>query len=176
VLAVSVLADGTEVAPPAWVRVLDGIGTRVVRVRDAVVVDGPAWLQRADLGGAVVAPSPHAAAALADLLDVPLATELALGKVEENGQLVAVPDGVRVLLPEGPSTWCEHEEVVVDGVDVDWWVEGRGVDALVHAGTFEGLAKGLAWAAGRWPRRGAVADVLADPRALPGAVVDEAFG
>jgi hypothetical protein len=145
-------------------------------VRDAVVVDGPAWLQRSDLGGAVVAPDARAAAALADLLDVPLAAELALGKVEETGQLVAVPDGVRTLLPNGPATWCEHEDVVVDGVDVDWWVEGRGPDALVHASTFEGLAKGLAWAAGSWRRRGAVADVLSDPTALAVAVVDEAFG
>jgi hypothetical protein len=40
----------------------------------------------------------------------------------------------------------------------------------------DGLAKGLAWAAGAWHRRGAVADVLADPEALAAAVVDEAFG
>ncbi|HEY6796705.1 MAG TPA: hypothetical protein VI248_18685 [Kineosporiaceae bacterium] len=176
VLAASVLADGTEVAPPAWVRVLDGLRTRVVRVRDAVVVDGPAWLQRSDLGGAVVAPDVAAASALADLLDVPLAAELALGKVEENGQVVPTPEAVRVLLPGCPPTWCEHEELVVDGVDVNWWVEGHGPDALVHASTFEGLAKGLSWAAGAWRRRGAVSDVLADANVLAMAVVDEAFG
>jgi hypothetical protein len=140
-----------------------------------VVVDGPAWLQRSDLGGAVVAPDAAAAAALADLLDVPLAAELALGKVDESGQLVPTADGVRTLLPAGPATWCEHEEVVVDGVEVDWWVEGHGPDAVVHASTMDGLAKGLAWAAGAWQRRGAVADVLADPQALTAAVVDEAF-
>jgi hypothetical protein len=175
VLAASILADGTQVAPPAWVRVLDGLDTRVVRVGDAVVVDGPAWLQRSDLGGAVIAPDDRAAAALADLLDVPLAAELALGKVEESGQIAATPDGVRTLLPDGPASWCEHEEVVVDGVDVDWWVEGHGRDALVHASTFEGLAKGLSWAAGAWRKRGAVSDVLADASALAVAVVDEAF-
>jgi hypothetical protein len=65
---------------------------------------------------------------------------------------------------------------VVDGVDVDWWVEGHGREALVHASTYDGLARGLAWAAGAWRRRGAVADVLADPESLAGAVVDEAFG
>ena len=175
VLAESVLADGTEVAPPAWVRVLDGLSTRVVRVRDAVVVDGPAWLQRSDLGGAVIAPDLRAAVALADLLDVPLAGDLALGKVEETGQLAPTPAAVRILLPGAPSTWCEHEDVVVDGVDVDWWVEGRGHDALVHASTFDGLARGLSWAAGQWHRRGTVGDVLADPATLAAAVVDEAF-
>jgi len=175
VLAESVLADGTEVAPPAWVRVLDGLTTQVVRVRDAVVVDGPAWLQRTDLGGAVVAPTPRAAASLADLLDVPLAGELALGKVEETGQVAPTPPAVRVLLPGVPPTWCEHEDLVVDGMDVDWWVEGHGTDATVHACTSEGLARGLAWAAGGWQRRGAVADVLADPEVLAAAVVDEAF-
>jgi hypothetical protein len=174
-IAVQVLADGTEVAPPAWVRVLDGAGTRVVRVRDAVVVDGPAWLQRGDLGGAVIAPDPRSAPALADLLDLAVAADLAIGKVEETGQLVAVPDGVRTLLPRGPVSWCEHEDLLVDGVDVDWWVEGQGPTALVHANTFEGLARGLAWAAGAWHRRGAVLDVLTDPTRLLPAVIDEAF-
>ena len=64
---------------------------------------------------------------------------------------------------------------MVDGVDVDWWVEGHGADALVHASTYDGLARGLSWAAGAWHRRGAVADVLADPGVLAAAVVDEAF-
>jgi hypothetical protein len=175
-LADGALAEGAGVAPPAWVRVLDGPGTRVVRVGEAVVVDGPAWLQRGDLGSAVVAPDPGAAVALADLLDVPLAADLALGKVEESGQVVAVPAGVLTLLPGAPATWCEHEELLVDGVDVDWWVEGHGREALVHASTFEGLARGLAWAAGLWSRRGAVAEVLTDPAALGSIMVDEAFG
>jgi hypothetical protein len=176
VLAEHVIADGTEVAPPAWVRVLDGLGTRVVRVGEAVVVDNPAWLQREDLGAAVIAPDPRAAAALADLLDVAPVAELAPAKVEETGQPARVAEGVRALLPGGPATWCEHEELLVDGVDVEWWVEGHGRDALVHASTFEGLARGLAWAAGAWQRRGAVLEVLGDPDALGRAVVDEAFG
>lgn len=174
-IAVQALADGTDVAPPAWVRVLDGAGTRVVRVQDAVVVDGPGWLQRTDLGGAVIAPDLRSAPALADLLDVALVADLALGKVEECGQVVPVPPEVLVLLPDAPATWCEHESLPVDGVDVDWWVEGRGCEALVHASTFEGLARGLSWAAGAWQRRGSVLEVLADPSVLPSAVVDEAF-
>lgn len=174
-IAVQALADGTDVAPPAWVRVLDGPGTRVVRVREAVVVDGPAWLQRTDLGGAVIAPDQASAPALADLLDVPLAVDLALGKVEQAGQLVPVSEAVRTLLPEAPDSWCEHEELTVDGADVDWWVEGHGPSATVHANTFEGLSRGLAWAAGAWHRRAAVLDVLGDPDALAAAVVDEAF-
>ncbi|MDQ1287539.1 MAG: hypothetical protein QG622_1104 [Actinomycetota bacterium] len=175
-IAVQALADGTDVAPPAWVRVLDGPDTRVVRVQDAVVVDGPAWLQRTDLGGAVIAPDPEAAPALADLLDVALAGELAPGVVADGGQPVPVPSEVGVLLPGAPASWFEHDDLLVDGVDVDWWVEGRGPSAKVHATTFEGLARGLAWAAEAWHRRGTVLEVLTEPTALPSAVVDEAFG
>jgi hypothetical protein len=174
-LADQALNEGSGVAPPAWVRVLDGPGTRVAPVAEAVVVAGPVWLQRSDLGAAVVAPDAASAAALADLLDIPLAADLALGKVEEDGQVVAVPAGVLTLLPGAPATWCEHEELIVDGIDVDWWVEGSGREALVHASTFDGLARGLAWAAGGWHRRGAVAELLADPASLGRIIVDEAF-
>ena len=40
----------------------------------------------------------------------------------------------------------EFPEITVDGSEVDWWVEDR----QVHAATLDGLARGLAWAAGRW--------------------------
>jgi hypothetical protein len=33
----------------------------------------------------------------------------------------------------------------------------------VHAATLEGVAAGLAWAAGQWPRRFEVAALLEDP-------------
>jgi hypothetical protein len=175
-LADRAMSDGAGVAPPAWVRVLDGVGTRVVRGSEAVVVDAPAWLQRPDLGAPVIAPDPAACAALADLLDVALAADVALAKVEEDtAQITEVPPGVRALLPDGPVRWCEHEELLVDGVDVEWWVEGRGRDTVVHASTFDGLARGLAWAAGAWHRRASVAEVLTDPGALAATVVDESF-
>jgi hypothetical protein len=45
----------------------------------------------------------------------------------------------------------------------------------VHAGTMDGLARGLAFHARAWSRRRAVTEVLLDPAALPHVLVDEAF-
>ena len=71
-----------------------------------------------------------------------------------------VPEAVRVLLPDAPLTYREHEELVVDGTDVDW---RRTPDGVLHAATLEGVAAGLAWAAGQWARRFEVAALLEDP-------------
>ncbi len=80
------LAGTADVDPPTRVRVLDGAGTRVVAAADAVVVDSPVLLQRPDLGGALLAPTPQAALALAELLDLPLAAELVAGRVTETAR------------------------------------------------------------------------------------------
>ncbi|CAM5703733.1 hypothetical protein STENM327S_04557 [Streptomyces tendae] len=53
----------------------------------------------------------------------------------------------------------EHGELVVDGVEIDWRLTNDGV---LHAATLEGVAAGLAWAAGQWPRRFEVAALLED--------------
>ncbi|SEE53938.1 hypothetical protein SAMN05428954_2920 [Streptomyces sp. 2112.3] len=44
--------------------------------------------------------------------------------------------------------------------ELDW---RRTLDGTVHAATLEGVAAGLAWAAGQWPRRFEVAALLEDP-------------
>jgi hypothetical protein len=68
---------------------------------------------------------------------------------------------VRVLLgARTPQSYVEHEELVVDGVEIDWRLTNDGV---LHAATLEGVAAGLAWAAGQWPRRFEVAALLEDP-------------
>src|SRR5690606_7205878 len=56
-----------------------------------------------------------------------------------------------------------HEDLRVDGVAVDWWVEGRGPEAVVHAVHVAGLARGLAQAADRWHLRSDVEVALLDP-------------
>jgi hypothetical protein len=66
------------------------------------------------------------------------------------------------VLPNAPTTWMEHEDLIVDGVPVEW----RVVDTVVHASTLHGLARGLAFAAGEWHRRHLVAELLADPSAV----------
>ena len=172
-------AEGAEAPPPVEVRCLAGAGTRVVPAARAFVVDAPMYRQRTDLERYAVPAPADVAGALADLLDLPLARELAPGAVAESGAAAgvdaAVPEAALALLPAAPRTWCEHEELVVDGVDVAWWVEDGVPGGRVHAATLDGLALGLAWSAGRWDRRAAVAAVLAEPAALADVLVDEAF-
>jgi hypothetical protein len=180
----AVLAErGLEVDRPERVRALAGTSTAAVAADRAVVIEAPMYRQRTDLGHQLPV-APQLAAALADLLDLPLAGELAAGEVDEEG---AVADGGRAgqsqptapellrLLPEAPPTWCEHDQLIVDDVEVDWWVTGAGPDATVHAATTDGLALGLAWAAGRWELRGLVAGLLAEPETAPDVMIDQVF-
>jgi len=152
----------------------------VVHADDAAVADAPMWLQRTDVAALVPAP-PATAAALAALLDVPLASELAEGVVDDNADgpreadLVPTPEGVLALLPDAPTTWVEHETLHVDGTPVDWWVEGSGPDAVVHATQLAGLARGLAQAAGRWVDRHAVEVVLSEPARADDLAVEMAL-
>lgn len=157
---------------PDHVRVLadDGL-TRVTDAGRAVVVDGPMWLQRADLGGFVVA-SGAAADGLSDLFDVPMAQEVAEGKIDGPGTAADVPAIVRELVPGVPPTWWEHEELTVDGVEVSWWVDAGGAP---HAATFDGLAKALAWASGRWDQRHVIRAVLNEPDRSSELLIDAAY-
>lgn len=83
------------------------------------------------------------------------------GEVDSQGTEHDVPEPVRVLLgSRTPESYFEHEELVVDGVELDW---RRTRDGVLHAATLEGVAAGLAWAAGQWPRRFEVAALLEDP-------------
>ncbi|TCC23103.1 sacsin N-terminal ATP-binding-like domain-containing protein [Kribbella speibonae] len=159
-------------AAPAQVRVLDADGeTRVTDADGAVVVDGPMWVQREDLGGFVIG-SGAAADGLSDLFDVPLAQEVAEGKINGEGTAADVPALVRELVPEVPATWWEHEELTVDGVEVSWWVDAAGAP---HAATFDGLAKALAWSAGRWDRRHVIRAVLNEPDRSVELLVDAVY-
>lgn len=165
------VAADVDIEPGPLVRVLDGPGSRVAPSAQAVVPDDPRWLQRSDLGGQVVVRA-ALAAALADLLDLPLASELADGLVSAGGVPADVPSAVRSVLPRSPVQWLEHDELLVDGVEVQWWVDQAGV----HAATTDGLAQGLAWASGDWPARHAVAWVLAEPGDVVRLAVEDAAG
>jgi hypothetical protein len=172
-------AAGLEIDHPERVRGIDGDDCRVVPADQAVVVEAPMYRQRTDLGVQLPA-APQFAAALADLLDLPLARELAAGLVDEpegDGGGISQPTAaaLRLLLPDVPRSWCEHDQLSVDGADVDWWVDGEGPAATVHAATTDGLARGLAWAAGRWELRDLVAAVLAEPEIAGDVVIDQVF-
>jgi hypothetical protein len=150
----------------------------VVPADDAVVVDDPRWLGRTDLGGLVVAPS-QLAVALADLLELPLASDEAAGRVTSSGTEVDVPPAVLELLArkgvrtdEPVARWVEHDELRVDGVGVDWWVR----DGVPHGSTSDGLARALAWAVGAWGLRHALAALLDDPAGAQRLLVEDAAG
>ncbi|GAA3302070.1 hypothetical protein GCM10020295_46830 [Streptomyces cinereospinus] len=152
--------DPEQVTLPEELRaVVDG-RVEVVDAAEAVVVDSPDLLPFT--GGVPLLPvAPARAADLADLFQVRRLSESVTGRVDSEGTEHGVPEPVRVLLgARTPRAYVEHEELVVDGVEIDWRLTGDGV---LHAATLEGVAAGLAWAAGQWPRRFEVAALLEDP-------------
>ncbi|WP_019057250.1 sacsin N-terminal ATP-binding-like domain-containing protein [Streptomyces prunicolor] len=152
--------DPDQVTLPDDLRaVVDGEVT-VVDAADAVVVDSPDLLPFTS-GTPLLPVRPSGAAELAELFQVRRLSESVTGSVDSEGTEHDVPDSVCVLLgPLAPATYVEHEELVVDGVEIDW---RRTRDGVLHASTLEGVAAGLAWAAGQWPRRFEVAALLEDP-------------
>ncbi|KOX03612.1 molecular chaperone Hsp90 [Streptomyces sp. NRRL B-3648] len=152
--------DPEQVTLPDELRaVVDG-RVEVVDAGAAVVVDSPDLLPFTS-GVPLLPVRPARAAELAELFQVRRLSESVTGEVHSEGAEHGVPDAVRVLLgPRTPGTYVEHEELVVDGVEIDWRLTDDGV---LHAATLEGVAAGLAWAAGQWPRRFEVAALLEDP-------------
>ena len=145
-----------SVEPPAMVRV----GTDLVLPHDdVVVVDAPFHLQLGWARPPLVVPLGWAAG-LAEVLDVARSSEQ-VDATLTGGEQRPVPDVVRdVLDGTAPASWQEHDDLTVAGREVTWWVAG---DGAVHAATLDGLARGLAWAAGRWGDRLLVAAVLSEP-------------
>ncbi|MGW3134644.1 sacsin N-terminal ATP-binding-like domain-containing protein [Streptomyces sp. NPDC001139] len=152
--------DPEQVTLPDELRaVVDG-RVEVVDAADAVVCDSPDLLPFTE-GVPLLPVRPARAAELAELFQVRRLSESVTGVVDSEGAEHDVPESVRVLLgPRTPSTYLEHDELVVDGVALDWRLTGDGV---LHAATLEGVAAGLAWGAGQWPRRFEVAALLEDP-------------
>ncbi|WP_432093812.1 sacsin N-terminal ATP-binding-like domain-containing protein [Streptomyces sp. bgisy100] len=153
--------DPEQVTLPDELRaVVDG-EVRVVDAADALIADAPDLLPLA-AGRALVPVRPTRAADLAELLQVSRLSEAYEGRVGSGeGETHEVPEAVRTLLgPAAPESYVEHEELLVDGVETDW---RHTPDGVLHAATLEGVAAGLAWAAGEWPRRFEVAALLEDP-------------
>ncbi|MFF1282292.1 sacsin N-terminal ATP-binding-like domain-containing protein [Streptomyces sp. NPDC058299] len=152
--------DPEQVTLPDELRaVVDG-RVEVVDAGAAVVVDSPDLLPFT-AGVPLLPVRPARAAELAELLQVRRLSESVTGEVHSEGTEHEVPRPVRALLgPRTPGTYVEHGELVVDGVGIDWRLTDDGV---LHAATLEGVAAGLAWAAGQWPRRFEVAALLEDP-------------
>ena len=154
------LAAAAEVAPPDRVRAVCGDAVVVADAEDVLVLDA-ADLWPLVAGRPLVLAPYDRAAQLADLLDLPLASEEVTGLVESSSVRREIPAIVRAVLPDAPATYCAHDRLVVDGVPVPW----RSTLGAVHADGTDGLACGLAWASGRWPARHLLAALLRDPGA-----------
>ncbi|MEV5981967.1 molecular chaperone Hsp90 [Streptomyces sp. NPDC052114] len=157
--ALADLDPGQVTLPDELRAVVDG-EVVVVDAADAVVADAPDLLPLAD-GVALLPVEPRRAADLAELFQVRRLSETAAVDPVGEGVEHAVPEPVRILLGAAtPETYVEYEELSAGGVELDW---RRTPDGTVHAATVEGVAAGLAWAAGQWPRRFEVAALLEDP-------------
>ncbi len=153
------LAAVGEAAPPDRVRVVCGGEVVVADAEDALVLDAPDLWPLVAAQPLVLAPCDRALR-LADLLDLPLVSEEVAGRIESSPVCCQAPAIARAVLPEAPTTYYAHDQLVVDGVAVPW----RYTSGAVHAGP-GGLACGLAWASGRWPARHLLAALLGDPGA-----------
>ncbi|MFC8733878.1 sacsin N-terminal ATP-binding-like domain-containing protein [Luteimicrobium sp. NPDC057192] len=172
--------------------VLDDAGrprARVVEPADVRVGSGP----HAAVLGPVVPASPDEAGAVADALDLDLQPDdvapdreapAADGEVRAgsgDGRPWDLPASVAALVPGLAVVAVRHEHLVVAGHRVPWWVTrradgpGDAPDVVVHATTTDGLARGLALAAGDWTLRHALAAALADPSAADALVAETAW-
>lgn len=168
------VVDTSTMDPPEAVRSLSGA---VVSTERAAVLDKPWLLDILDAPLLVAGGSPDEfdGDALAELLDLPLASEDGPFPVEgDDGRMHAWREVARapaacellgVALPGGAVT--VHEVLRIrtsSGVQrVHWWVDSNGEVHAQHSP--DGLARALAWSAGCWPQRFALAALLADPDA-----------
>ncbi|APU17668.1 sacsin N-terminal ATP-binding-like domain-containing protein [Actinoalloteichus fjordicus] len=128
-----------------------------------------------DLGSLRAGAEPGGAVELAELLDLPFASDEWAGRVAEPGRPIdwAAHDGIArvvdlmgVRVPDG-VLWL-HEKLPVRSRDVEhqvpWWVDE---DGGVHAAdTHEGLARALAWRLDRWSQRHLIAALLIESTAV----------
>jgi hypothetical protein len=156
-----------DITPPDQIRAVRGTEVAVADADEVLVLDAPDLWPLCAKQALVLAPHDEAAT-LADLLDLPLASEEIPGTVESSGRRTPVPPAVHAVLPAAPPAYQAHERLVVDGEEIPW----RYRDGQVHAATPEGLACGLAWAAGRWSLRHVLAGLLSAPESAGRLLAD----
>jgi hypothetical protein len=159
--------DPADIRPPAGVRTLAG-----TVAQDCSVLDAP-WLLAVLPEDAVVSAGPDFALAepLADLLDLPVASEEVGGEPSSPGEFVAWSDLgavaaacelLGVAVPDGGP--MVHDKLVIRCSTGDhpasWWVR----DGIAHCeDTPQALARALAWTTDRWPDRHTLAELIEDP-------------
>ncbi|WP_018682571.1 sacsin N-terminal ATP-binding-like domain-containing protein [Actinokineospora enzanensis] len=161
------LFDPSDVRLPETTRTLAG-----TVATDCLVLDAP-WPLAVLREDQVVAAGPDFALAepLAELLDLPLATEELSDEIvsaaeavpwSELGAVAAACELLDVPIPLG--TLLVHEKLIVrtpsGDHNVSWWVE----DEIVHCeDTPEALARALAWTTDRWPDRHMFTALIEEP-------------
>jgi hypothetical protein len=156
------LSEAADVEPPDRVRAVHGNEVVVADAAEVLVLDAPDLWPLAAGHPLVLAPY-YLAPQLADLLDLPLASEEVTGRVESTPRHAEVPAIVRAVLPDAHAAYYAHDRLVVDGIEVPW----RYTAGAVHAAGIGGLACGLAWASSRWAARHVLDALLRDPAAGP---------
>ncbi|MCL1870926.1 MAG: ATP-binding protein [Promicromonosporaceae bacterium] len=138
---------------PAVVPALrDGQPPATEDAEDVTVAPGRRWAQL----GAVVPATPHAAEALAELLDLPLAVEQ---RPDADGDPRDVPAPVTALDPRLPALWRHHDDLTVAGTPVRFWVH----DGEAHATDESSLADALADLLEDPSKAALLREALADP-------------
>jgi hypothetical protein len=167
--------DGVDVDPPDRVRVAPD---RVVPAEHAVVLDAP-WLQ--PLVDAPLVPAGGAPRAVAELLDLPLAGEdVAVGVESRPARRLRWPEvpgaalaAARLGRGQLEGEVAVHEPLRAGGRPVAWW-PGDGVDHV--DGSPGALGRALAWRAGAWPLRQALAEAFAEPARGDELAAEDAVG
>ena len=157
---VAALADRPDLDLPDGVRSLAGT---VVPADRAAVLDVPQLAQVID--PALLVAGGADPAAVADVLDLPLASErhavrVVTGRSAEPTRLAALPEAARALaacgradLDDLPVTVAPGLAVAGDGGEprrVTWWPDG---ELLLIDGSAEGVGRAVAHLAGRWADR-----------------------
>ncbi|WP_018656071.1 sacsin N-terminal ATP-binding-like domain-containing protein [Actinomadura flavalba] len=153
---------GRDVPPPTHVRALVDGTPEIVDASDALILDHPALIPLLTGQPLIVASYPEAEA-LAETLDLPLASDEIEGTVTSEGKKTEVPTQAHALLPNAPSTYIHHEHLTVDQTPVDWWT----TDSDLHATTPSGLARALTWTTETWHLRHLLTAALTAPTTLP---------
>ncbi|MBB6173790.1 hypothetical protein HNR23_003850 [Nocardiopsis mwathae] len=159
--------DPDHVSPPERVRAVRGGAIVVADPEETAVVDAPDLLPLLADRPVVLVPAEHAVA-MADVLDIALASEVVAGSVTSAGEIRPVPEEVALFLDAEVHTYLHHDELLVDGVGVEW----RCTGGSLHASTTDGLARALCWTADRWPQRHLIAAVLRAPAEAPALLAE----
>ena len=156
-------AADLDVAAPERVRAFVNGEPEVVPAGDAIVVDRPDLLPL--LAGQ---PLLFVPVEVADALELTLGSEEVPGVITSPGAPREVPAVLRTVLPGAPESYVHHGRLVVDGEEIPWWYAG----GTVHASGVFGLARGAAWACGRWADRLLAEAVLRSPEDLPSLLAE----